>query len=117
MVEESRTVEAFLTLYEYMDPSSVSEVLSALLLLPQSSLLGGGNKMSLYGHAVLTILTKSISPACSVNTNHCVTREHLHSLAALHSSCYSIQLEKIFLQVCVANLKLKQIKKGVAILS
>ncbi|XP_058274902.1 nucleolar pre-ribosomal-associated protein 1 isoform X1 [Hemibagrus wyckioides] len=99
MVEESRTVEAFLTLYEYMDPSSVSEVLSALLLLPQSSLLGGGNKMSLYGHAVLTILTKSISPACSVNTNHCLTREHLHSLAALHSSCYSIQLEKFFLQV------------------
>ncbi|KAK3534662.1 hypothetical protein QTP86_018208 [Hemibagrus guttatus] len=98
MVEESQTVEAFLTLYEYMDPSSVSEVLSALLLLPQSSLLAG-DKMSLYGHAVLTVLTKSISSAYSANINHCLTRGQLHNLAALHSSCYSIQLEHFFLQV------------------
>ncbi|KAB5535628.1 hypothetical protein PHYPO_G00120070 [Pangasianodon hypophthalmus] len=99
LVEESQTVEAFLALYEYMDPSSVSEVLSALLLLPQSSLLAGGDKMSLYGHAVLTILTKNISHGRSGNITHCLSRVHLHSLAALHSSCYSIQLEDVFLQV------------------
>ncbi|KAK3513781.1 hypothetical protein QTP70_028898 [Hemibagrus guttatus] len=103
MVEESQTVEAFLTLYEYMDPSSVSEVLSALLLLPQSSLLAG-DKMSLYGHAVLTVLTKSISSAYSANINHCLTRGQLHNLAALHSSCYSIQLEHFFLQISPENI-------------
>ncbi|XP_047018439.2 nucleolar pre-ribosomal-associated protein 1 isoform X7 [Ictalurus punctatus] len=99
LVEESHTVEAFLALYEYMDPSNVSEVLSALLLLPQSSLLAGGDKMSLYGHVVLTVLTKNISLAHSGNTTHCLSQVHLHSLAALHSSCYSVQLEDIFLQV------------------
>ncbi|XP_047662255.1 nucleolar pre-ribosomal-associated protein 1 [Tachysurus fulvidraco] len=99
LVEESRTVEAFLALYEYMDPSTMNEVLSAFLLLPQSKLLSGGDKMSLYGHAVLTILTKNISPACSVNTTRCLSQVHVRSLAALHSSCYSIHLENVFLQV------------------
>ncbi|XP_060761898.1 nucleolar pre-ribosomal-associated protein 1 isoform X2 [Neoarius graeffei] len=99
LVEGSQTVEAFLALYEYMDPSSVRDVLSALLMLPKSSLLADGDKMSLYGQAVLTVLTKNISNARSGNATFCLSQVHLHSLAALHSTCYSVQLEDIFLQV------------------
>lgn len=110
LVEGSQTVEAFLALYEYMDPSSVRDVLSALLMLPKSSLLADGDKMSLYGQAVLTVLTKNISNARSGNATFCLSQVHLHSLAALHSTCYSVQLEDIFLQVCIAQLKLKRIK-------
>ncbi|KAI5624249.1 nucleolar pre-ribosomal-associated protein 1 [Silurus asotus] len=99
LVEESQTVEAFLALHEYIDPSSVSEVLTALLLLPQSSLLAGGDKMSLYGHTLLKILTKSISDTCDGSTTHSLSQVHLRSLAALHSSCYTTELEEIFLQV------------------
>ncbi|XP_046732396.1 LOW QUALITY PROTEIN: nucleolar pre-ribosomal-associated protein 1 [Silurus meridionalis] len=99
LVEESQTVEAFLALHEYIEPSSVSEVLTALLLLPQSSLLAGGDKMSLYGNTLLKILTKSISHTCDGSTTHSLSQVHLRSLAALHSSCYTTELEEIFLQV------------------
>ncbi|KAM9439632.1 nucleolar pre-ribosomal-associated protein 1 [Clarias gariepinus] len=99
LVKQSQTVEAFLALFECMDPSSVSEVLSALLLLPQRRLLTGGNRMSLYGHAVLTILTKSISHDLSGNTLPCLSQVHLRSLAALYSSCYSVEMEDFFLQM------------------
>lgn len=98
-----------------MDPSNVNEVLSALLLLPQNRLLAGGDKMSLYGHTLLTILTKKIFNACSGNTTLPLSQAHLQSLATLYSSCYSIQLDDVFLQVCVAKLKLKQMKLMVVI--
>ncbi|KAF5902994.1 nucleolar pre-ribosomal-associated protein 1, partial [Clarias magur] len=99
LVKQSQTVEAFLALFECMDPSSVSEALSALLLLPQRSLLAGGDRMSLYGHAVLTILTKSISHDLSGNTMPSLSQMHLRSLAALYSSCYSVEMEDFFLQI------------------
>ncbi|TTH23517.1 Nucleolar pre-ribosomal-associated protein 1 [Bagarius yarrelli] len=96
---KSAAVEAFLVLYEYMDPSSAGEVLSALLLLPQSDLSPGGDEINLYGRAVVSILTKNISPAWSVNIIQRLSQAHMRSLAALHSSCYNSQLEDICVQV------------------
>uniref|UniRef100_A0AAR2KM73 Nucleolar pre-ribosomal-associated protein 1 C-terminal domain-containing protein n=1 Tax=Pygocentrus nattereri TaxID=42514 RepID=A0AAR2KM73_PYGNA len=96
--EESQSVKAFLALYDYMEPSSVNEVLSALLLLPQSSLLADGDKLSLYGHAVLKVLTKSSAPPGKINTLY-LSSENLRSLATLYTSCHSAQLENVLLQV------------------
>ncbi|XP_036418285.1 nucleolar pre-ribosomal-associated protein 1 isoform X2 [Colossoma macropomum] len=95
--EESQSVEAFLALYDYMEPSSVNEVLSALLLLPQSSLLAEGDKLSLYGHAVLKVLTKSSAPPGKITLY--LSSANLHSLATLYTSCHSAQLENVLLQV------------------
>ncbi|XP_072525451.1 nucleolar pre-ribosomal-associated protein 1 isoform X2 [Salminus brasiliensis] len=96
--EGSWSVKAFLALYEYMDPSSVKEVLSALLLLPQSSLLVDDEKLSVYGHAVLTLLSKSSAPH-GKDITLCLSSAHLRSLAALHTSCHCAQLEDVLLQV------------------
>uniref|UniRef100_W5KYL7 URB1 ribosome biogenesis homolog n=1 Tax=Astyanax mexicanus TaxID=7994 RepID=W5KYL7_ASTMX len=96
--EDSRSVRAFLALCEYMDPAGVREVLSELLLLPRSCLHTGDEKLSVYGHAVLHILSKS-SAQHGKSSSLCLSSAHLQSLAALHTSCHWVQLEDVLLQV------------------
>lgn len=85
-------VKAFLSLHQYMELSSVTKVLSTLLTPPHNTLLTDGDQLSVYGRAVLTILTEAMAPE---NLPHV----HLHSLAALYPSCHSSQLEDFLLQV------------------
>ncbi|XP_062843477.1 nucleolar pre-ribosomal-associated protein 1 [Trichomycterus rosablanca] len=97
--EESQSVKAFLALHQYMEPSSVNEVLSALLMLPQNRLLADGDQLSVYGHAVLTILTKAVSHTFPKNGLPFLSHVHFRSLASLYPSCHSAQLEDFLLQV------------------
>lgn len=97
--EESQALKAFLALHEFMEPAGVTEVLSALLLLPQSSLQAGGAELSVYGQAVLTILTNS--PSASGTGAPYLSSAHLCSLCTLYSSCHSAELEDVLLQVRV----------------
>ncbi|KAI4893107.1 hypothetical protein NFI96_020631 [Prochilodus magdalenae] len=96
--EESQSVKAFLALYEYMEPSNMMEILSALLLLPQSNLLTEVDELSVYGHVVLKVLKKSSAPP-EKNLTSCLSSAHLCTLAALHTSCHSAQIDDVLLQV------------------
>uniref|UniRef100_A0A4W4ETC3 Nucleolar pre-ribosomal-associated protein 1 C-terminal domain-containing protein n=1 Tax=Electrophorus electricus TaxID=8005 RepID=A0A4W4ETC3_ELEEL len=99
LTKETPPVKAFLALHEYMEPSSVKTLLSALLLLPQSSLLAESDKLSVYGQAILKVLTNASAHTSSRNRSPRLTQAHLHSLAILYMSCHSVPLEDFLLQV------------------
>ncbi|XP_066508287.1 nucleolar pre-ribosomal-associated protein 1-like isoform X1 [Hoplias malabaricus] len=96
--EKSLCVTAFLALYEFMDPSAVDEVLSAILLLQQRHLVSEGGELSVYSTAVITVLTKTSSTPGKYSAAY-MSAAHLHNLATLHASCQSAQLEEVLLQV------------------
>ncbi|XP_067306200.1 nucleolar pre-ribosomal-associated protein 1 isoform X2 [Pseudorasbora parva] len=91
--KKSLSVGALLTLHEYMEPSSLNEVVSALLLLPQKSLVAPENQLSMYGRAVLKLLSEDHSSCIALS------QAHLRGLAALLTSCQCVQLEDFLLQV------------------
>ncbi|XP_076837432.1 nucleolar pre-ribosomal-associated protein 1 isoform X2 [Brachyhypopomus gauderio] len=94
--KESSSLRAFFALHEHMESSSVKEILSALLLMPHSSLLTETHALSVYGQAILKVLTKAPD---TETTTLCLTQAHLHSLGLLYTSCQSVQLKDYLLQV------------------
>ncbi|XP_048016358.1 LOW QUALITY PROTEIN: nucleolar pre-ribosomal-associated protein 1 [Megalobrama amblycephala] len=91
--KQSLCVRALLSLHEYIEPSSLKEVVSALLLLPQKCLVAPENQLSVYGHAVLKLLSEDHSSCIALS------QAHLRGLAALLTSCQCVQLEDFLLQV------------------
>ncbi|KAM4627721.1 nucleolar pre-ribosomal-associated protein 1 [Polymixia lowei] len=103
---QSRPVQALLSLHGYMESSQVREVVSALLLLPQRSLIAPGDDnnrdapahLGVYGRAVLQILTESHANA-SQDHRLSLSQAHLHGLGTLLLSCDSPALEAFLLQM------------------
>lgn len=91
--KQSLCVQALLSLHEYIEPSSLKEVVSTLLLLPQKCLVAPENQLSVYGHAVLKLLSEDHSSCIALS------QAHLRGLAALLTSCQCVQLEDFLLQV------------------
>ncbi|XP_073674485.1 nucleolar pre-ribosomal-associated protein 1 [Garra rufa] len=98
--KESHSVRALLALHDYVDPSSLKEVVSNLLLLPQKYLVASQNQLSVYGHAVLKLLSDSMQ-RLSEDHSSCIalSQAHLQGLAALLTSSQCVQLEDFLLQV------------------
>ncbi|KAL0173725.1 hypothetical protein M9458_029693, partial [Cirrhinus mrigala] len=90
--KESLSVQALLALHDFIDPSSLKEVVSSLLLLPQ-------NQLSVYGHAALKLLSDSMK-RLSEDHSSCIalSQAHLQGLAALLTSSQCVQLEEFLLQ-------------------
>ncbi|KAL1260021.1 hypothetical protein QQF64_007848, partial [Cirrhinus molitorella] len=76
--KESLSVRALLALHDYIDPSSLKEVVSTLLLLPQKYLVASQNQLSIY---------------------IALSQAHLQGVAALLTSSQCVQLEDFLLQV------------------
>uniref|UniRef100_A0A672FX14 URB1 ribosome biogenesis homolog n=1 Tax=Salarias fasciatus TaxID=181472 RepID=A0A672FX14_SALFA len=98
----SRTFQALLALHSFMDPCSLREVVSKLLLLPQHSLIsssreGKQSELSIYGQAALQILTECKWTSSQENDTF-LTQAHLHGLSTLLLSCSSPALEAFLLQ-------------------
>ncbi|ROL44240.1 Nucleolar pre-ribosomal-associated protein 1 [Anabarilius grahami] len=91
--KQSLCVRALLSLHEYIEPSSLKEVVSTLLLLPQKCLVAPEDQLSVYGHAVLKLLSEDHSSCIALS------QAHLRGLAALLTSCQCVQLEDFLLQV------------------
>ncbi|CAG6000164.1 unnamed protein product [Menidia menidia] len=103
----SRTFQALLSLHTYMDPNSLREVLSRLLLLPQDSLIcpgieGGQSELSSYGRIALQILTEWKSSPGG-DEGGFLTTAHLRGLSALLLSCRSPELEAFLLRTLSAR--------------
>ncbi|XP_026138598.1 nucleolar pre-ribosomal-associated protein 1 [Carassius auratus] len=98
--KESLSVRALLALHDYIDPSSLKEVVSALLLLPQKYLVGPEKQLSVYGRAVLKLLSDSMR-RFSEDHSSCIalSQAHLRGLTALLTSSQCVQLEDFLLQV------------------
>uniref|UniRef100_A0A8C1Q3T0 URB1 ribosome biogenesis homolog n=1 Tax=Cyprinus carpio TaxID=7962 RepID=A0A8C1Q3T0_CYPCA len=98
--KESPSVRALLALHDYIDPSSLKEVVSTLLLLPQKCLVAPEKQLSVYGHAVLQLLSDSMR-RFSEDHSSCIalSQAHLRGLAALLTSSQCVQLEDFLLQV------------------
>ncbi|RXN33752.1 nucleolar pre-ribosomal-associated 1 [Labeo rohita] len=98
--KESFSVRALLALHDYIDPSSLKEVVSTLLLLPQKYLVAPENQLSVYGHAALKLLSDSMK-RLSEDHSSCIalSQAHLQGLAALLISSQCVQLEDFLLQV------------------
>ncbi|XP_073718907.1 nucleolar pre-ribosomal-associated protein 1 isoform X1 [Misgurnus anguillicaudatus] len=98
--KESLSIGVLLTLHSYLDSSSLKEVLSTLLLLPQEFLVASENELSVYGRAVLRILTDGMNRP-SEERSSCIdlSQAHLHGLAALLTSCQCVHLEDFLLQL------------------
>ncbi|XP_077063759.1 nucleolar pre-ribosomal-associated protein 1 [Siphateles boraxobius] len=91
--KQSLSVRALLSLHEFMEASSLKEVVSALLLLPQKSLVAPEGQLSVYGHTVLKLLSEDHSGSVSLS------QAHLRGLAALLTPCQCVPLEDFLLQV------------------
>lgn len=98
--KESPSIRALLALHDYIDPSSLKEVVSTLLLLPQKYLVAHEKQLSVYGHAVLKLLSDSMRRV-SEDHSSCIalSQAHLQGLAALLTSSQCVQLEDFLLQV------------------
>uniref|UniRef100_A0A673LJB8 URB1 ribosome biogenesis homolog n=1 Tax=Sinocyclocheilus rhinocerous TaxID=307959 RepID=A0A673LJB8_9TELE len=98
--KESPSVRALLALHDYTDPSSLKEVVSTLLLLPQKYLVAPEKQLSVYGHAVLKLLSDCMR-RFSEDHSSCIalSQAHLQGLAALLTSSQCVQLEDFLLQV------------------
>ncbi len=98
--KESPSIRALLALHDYIDPSSLKEVVSTLLLLPQKYLVAPEKQLSVYGHAVLKLLSDSMR-RFSEDHSSCIalSQAHLQGLAALLTSSQCVQLEDFLLQV------------------
>uniref|UniRef100_A0A9J8DDL5 URB1 ribosome biogenesis homolog n=1 Tax=Cyprinus carpio carpio TaxID=630221 RepID=A0A9J8DDL5_CYPCA len=98
--KESPSVRALLALHDYIDPSSLKEVVSTLLLLPQKCLVAPEKQLSVYGHGVLQLLSDSMR-RFSEDHSSCIalSQAHLRGLAALLTSSQCVQLEDFLLQV------------------
>uniref|UniRef100_A0A8C1VHV4 URB1 ribosome biogenesis homolog n=1 Tax=Cyprinus carpio TaxID=7962 RepID=A0A8C1VHV4_CYPCA len=98
--KESPSVRALLALHDYIDPSSLKEVVSTLLLLPQKCLVAPEKQLSVYGRAVLQLLSDSMR-RFSEDHSSCIalSQAHLRGLAALLTSSQCVQLEDFLLQV------------------
>ncbi|XP_029923746.1 nucleolar pre-ribosomal-associated protein 1 isoform X2 [Myripristis murdjan] len=96
---QSRPVQALLSVHSYMDSTQLRELVSTLLLLPQESLVSDAApaELSVYGHAVLQILTECNSGA-SRDHSLSLSQAHLHGLGTLLLSCSSPALEAFLLQ-------------------
>uniref|UniRef100_A0A672KVI6 Nucleolar pre-ribosomal-associated protein 1 C-terminal domain-containing protein n=1 Tax=Sinocyclocheilus grahami TaxID=75366 RepID=A0A672KVI6_SINGR len=103
--KESLSVRALLALHDYTDPSSLKEVVSTLLLLPQKYLVAPEKQLSVYGHAVLKLLLNSMR-RFSEDRSSCIalSQAHLQGLAALLTSSQCVQLEDFLLQPGTAKL-------------
>ncbi|XP_030633813.1 nucleolar pre-ribosomal-associated protein 1 [Chanos chanos] len=102
-VKESLPVKVFLALHEYMDFSSLKDVVSTLLLLPQETLVAPGDsisasELSVYGQVVLRVLTESMARPSRDGTL-ILTHTHLRGVTTLFSSCQNRSLEDFLLQV------------------
>uniref|UniRef100_A0A8C9ZSW6 URB1 ribosome biogenesis homolog n=1 Tax=Sander lucioperca TaxID=283035 RepID=A0A8C9ZSW6_SANLU len=100
--KQSRPFQALLSLHGHMDPCSLSEVVSKLLLLPQESLIspsseGTQAQLSVYGRAALQILTESKAKP-SRDHGIFLSQAHLRGLSTLLLSCSSPALEAFLLQ-------------------
>uniref|UniRef100_A0A671SLX3 Nucleolar pre-ribosomal-associated protein 1 C-terminal domain-containing protein n=1 Tax=Sinocyclocheilus anshuiensis TaxID=1608454 RepID=A0A671SLX3_9TELE len=103
--KESPSVRALLALHDYTDPSSLKEVVSTLLLLPQKYLVAPEKQLSVYGHAVLKLLSDCMR-RFSEDHSSCIalSQAHLQGLAALLTSSQCVQLEDFLLQPGTAKL-------------
>ncbi|KAF4103830.1 nucleolar pre-ribosomal-associated protein 1 [Onychostoma macrolepis] len=97
--KESPSVRALLAIHDYIDPSSLKEVVSTLLLLPQKHLVAPERQLSVYGHAVLKLLSDSMRRFSEDHSCIALSRAHLQGLAALLTSSQCVQLEDFLLQV------------------
>ncbi|XP_043115226.1 nucleolar pre-ribosomal-associated protein 1 [Puntigrus tetrazona] len=98
--KESLSVRALLALHDYIDPSSLKEVVSTLLLLPQKCLVAPENQLSVYGNAVLKLLSDSVRRFSEDRSSSvALSQAHLQGLAALLTSSHCMQLEDFLLQV------------------
>nr|XP_046245595.1 nucleolar pre-ribosomal-associated protein 1 [Scatophagus argus] len=100
--KQSRPFQALLSLHSYMESSSLREVVSKLLLLPQESLIspsseGTQAELSVYGHAAVQILTEAKAYS-SKDHSVSLSQAHFHGLGALLLSCSSTALEAFLLQ-------------------
>ncbi|TDH14693.1 hypothetical protein EPR50_G00022920 [Perca flavescens] len=100
--KQSRPFQALLSLHGHMDPCSLSEVVSKLLLLPQESVIspsseGTQAQLSVYGCAALQILTESKAKP-SQDHGIFLSQAHLRGLSTLLLSCSSPALEAFLLQ-------------------
>uniref|UniRef100_A0A8C1Z3Q7 URB1 ribosome biogenesis homolog n=1 Tax=Cyprinus carpio TaxID=7962 RepID=A0A8C1Z3Q7_CYPCA len=96
----SQELISLLALHDYIDPSSLKEVVSTLLLLPQKCLVAPEKQLSVYGRAVLQLLSDSMR-RFSEDHSSCIalSQAHLRGLAALLTSSQCVQLEDFLLQV------------------
>uniref|UniRef100_A0A8C1RHY7 URB1 ribosome biogenesis homolog n=1 Tax=Cyprinus carpio TaxID=7962 RepID=A0A8C1RHY7_CYPCA len=101
----SQELISLLALHDYIDPSSLKEVVSTLLLLPQKCLVAPEKQLSVYGHAVLQLLSDSMR-RFSEDHSSCIalSQAHLRGLAALLTSSQCVQLEDFLLQPGTAKL-------------
>uniref|UniRef100_A0A673LI23 Nucleolar pre-ribosomal-associated protein 1 C-terminal domain-containing protein n=1 Tax=Sinocyclocheilus rhinocerous TaxID=307959 RepID=A0A673LI23_9TELE len=80
--KESPSVRALLALHDYTDPSSLKEVVSTLLLLPQKYLVAPEKQLSVYGHAVLKLLSDCMR-RFSEDHSSCIALSQAHLNNAL----------------------------------
>uniref|UniRef100_A0A9J7XVS8 URB1 ribosome biogenesis homolog n=1 Tax=Cyprinus carpio carpio TaxID=630221 RepID=A0A9J7XVS8_CYPCA len=101
----SQELISLLALHDYIDPSSLKEVVSTLLLLPQKCLVAPEKQLSVYGHGVLQLLSDSMR-RFSEDHSSCIalSQAHLRGLAALLTSSQCVQLEDFLLQPGTAKL-------------
>uniref|UniRef100_A0A8C1VMF8 URB1 ribosome biogenesis homolog n=1 Tax=Cyprinus carpio TaxID=7962 RepID=A0A8C1VMF8_CYPCA len=101
----SQELISLLALHDYIDPSSLKEVVSTLLLLPQKCLVAPEKQLSVYGRAVLQLLSDSMR-RFSEDHSSCIalSQAHLRGLAALLTSSQCVQLEDFLLQPGTAKL-------------
>ncbi|XP_032363230.1 nucleolar pre-ribosomal-associated protein 1 [Etheostoma spectabile] len=100
--KQSRPFQALVSLHGHMDPGSLSQVVSKLLLLPQECLIsfrseGTQAQLSVYGRAALQILTESKAKS-SQDQGIFLSQAHLRGLCTLLLSCSSPALEAFLLQ-------------------
>ncbi|KAA0701697.1 Nucleolar pre-ribosomal-associated protein 1 [Triplophysa tibetana] len=98
--KESASVRVLLALHEYLDSSSLKELVSSILLLPQECLLADESELSVYGRVVLKLLTDDVNRLSEEHSSSiALSQAHLRGLAALLTSCQCVQLEDFLFRV------------------
>ncbi|XP_056613383.1 nucleolar pre-ribosomal-associated protein 1 [Triplophysa dalaica] len=98
--KESASVRVLLALHEYLDSSSLKELVSRILLLPQECLLAAKSELSVYGRVVLKLLTDDVNRLSEEHSSSiALSQAHLRGLAALLTSCQCVQLEDFLFRV------------------
>ncbi|TRY85158.1 hypothetical protein DNTS_006350 [Danionella cerebrum] len=98
--QESMSVRAFLTLQHLQDPVVLKEVMSTLLHLPLECLVSAEQQLSIYGQALLKLLSESMKRSSEFSSRGFpLSPTHLKGLASLFITCQSVQLEDFLRQV------------------
>ncbi|XP_066555925.1 nucleolar pre-ribosomal-associated protein 1 [Amia ocellicauda] len=100
--KRSLSIQGLTVLHKYLDVASLKEIVLAMLVLPQESLIVGGKpdsqkELSVYGQTVLQVLTENSRRSAQSDAVF-LSHEHFRGLGTLLLSCCSEPLETLLLQ-------------------